>query len=466
MLPMNPGIGLGDLLTKYHLLTDQVLGMIVVIGGGPAGRMAAVRLALAKKEVTLVDHRKNGLGGQCLFHGCMVMNAYNDLATEISRMRELASLGIIDTVPVVSYEALVSRLQEIQGIITRVLDTETRQAGVHVYQGSASIEGNRVFIDGNEVFAEAIIIATGSVPSLPVEYQTDIPGVYNPHTILNHKKLPKKLTIIGSGIIAAEYAYAFYALGASVDIIARSALLRSMPQNQRDEMRKDLDGITIHEETRVIGIEGCESVTGVRVIKNNKQEVIPSDCVLLATGLVPNTKMITGIPLNSNNAIIVDDTMQTQIPGVYAVGDVTGPPFLTPVARRQGIIAADVIIGKNPDPMPAAIPQVIRLRHEHGFVSTSSKKERAAGIPSPAGPGTFWSVPFRNTGNAYMEVDTDNRICRIYEASPSAGTVAAYYAQLMNKGVTPQDIANGIEVHPSADGLAYIARYLAETREK
>ncbi|MBN1166687.1 MAG: NAD(P)/FAD-dependent oxidoreductase [Methanospirillaceae archaeon] len=439
--------------------------MIVVTGGGPAGRMAAVRLALAKREVTLVDHRKEGLGGQCLFHGCMVMNAYNDLAREISRMRELASLGIIDTVPVVSYEALVSRLQEIQGIITHVLDTETRQAGVHVCQGSASITGNRVFIDGNEIIAEAIIIANGSVPSLPDDYQTDIPGVYTPHTILNHKKLPEKLTIIGSGIIAAEYAYAFYALGASVDIIARSSLLRSIPQNQCDEMRKDLDGITIHEETHVIGIEGRESVTGVRIIKNNKQEVIPSDCVLLATGLVPETSMITGIPLDSNGAIIVDETMQTKIPGVYAVGDVTGPPFLTPVARRQGIIAADAIIGRKPGKMPVVIPQVIRLRHEHGFVSTPSEKERAAGIPSPAGPGTFWSVPFRNTGKAFMEVDGDNRICRIYEASPCAGTVAAYYAQLMNKGVTPEEIADGIEVHPSADGLAWIARYLTETRE-
>jgi len=439
--------------------------MIVVIGGGPAGRMASMRLAAAGREVTLVDHRRSGLGGQCLHHGCMVINAHNDVATSISRMQELASLGVIDQVPKVSYTALSSRMQEIQALIANILDTETKNAGVKVLCGSASVDGNQVFIDEKEIKAEAVIIATGSVPSVPPIPGTDISGVYTPHTITTMNYLPDHITIIGSGVIAAEYAYALNELGAQVVMVARSVLLRKMPEEEREEIKKDLEHVIIMEGTEVTGILGEKSVTGIRIVRDGREEVISTRCVLLATGLIPNTSMISGIPLDNTGAIAVDESMQTGVSGIYAAGDVTGPPYLTPVARRQGIIAADAILGRDIGTIPPAIPQVIRLRHEHGFVSVPGERSRAVTIPTPAGPGTFWSVPSRKTGKALMEIDEKNQICRIYEASFGAGAVAAYFALLMNEKVTLKDISDCIEVHPSADGLIWIARYLADQME-
>ena len=169
--------------------------MIVVLGGGPAGRTAAIRLAQAGKDVTLVE--AGGIGGQCLHHGCMVVCALNDVARSIAQSRNLYNLGILDEVPSVRFPQLLCEMASIQEKIRSVLDAETRTAGVEVQYGKEGrLQDGTVFIGDDPVDAEAAILATGSRPRIPDIPGIDLLNVYTPHTLSKMDNLPDRLTVI------------------------------------------------------------------------------------------------------------------------------------------------------------------------------------------------------------------------------------------------------------------------------
>ena len=140
--------------------------MIVILGGGPAGRLASIRLASAEKQVTLVEN--GGIGGQCLHSGCMPVCAMNDVARLIHSARELHDLGVVDSVPVPDFPVLLKKMGEIQQKITSILDEETRSAGVEIIYGKTGrLSEKRVFAGDEELKADAVIAATGSRPFVP-----------------------------------------------------------------------------------------------------------------------------------------------------------------------------------------------------------------------------------------------------------------------------------------------------------
>ena len=156
--------------------------MILVIGGGPAGRLAAMRMARAGREVTVAE--KGAMGGQCLQYGCMVVCALSDVARTIRYAGTLHDLGGPHRPPRVSYPKLMEEMGKIQGTITRVLDEETEEAGVAcISRCEGRLEGSTPFIDGKPVEAEAVLAATGSRPIIPRVEGVDLPGVVNAHTL-------------------------------------------------------------------------------------------------------------------------------------------------------------------------------------------------------------------------------------------------------------------------------------------
>ncbi len=393
--------------------------MIVVIGGGPAGRYAAMRLAGAGREVRLIERRREGLGGQCLHQGCMVICALNDVARTMEHLEILHRSGVITSVPKIAYPALISRMQEIIGTIARVIDEETRTAGVSVIQGDARVEGRSVLINAERLEPEAIIIATGTRPRqlhIPGE---ELPGVMTAHTIFSLSTLPSRLVIIGGGVIAAEMAYLFSLFGSTVTILARSSLLKEFPPTLIKEARKELHRVTIREYVQVIRITGETRVSGVEAETPEGSMTIEADAILIAAGTEPEIGSVQGIPLGEDGFIRVNHRMETGIPGVFAVGDVTGTSELTPAARWQGRAAADVILGLEPAAPLDTIPQAIKLRNDLAFCGVQDEGGMKVTIPSPAGPGSFWAIPDRATGRASMTADPDSgRILGMLEASP------------------------------------------------
>jgi len=444
--------------------------MIVVLGGGPAGRIASIRLATAGKKVTLVEPKgkSRGIGGQCLHFGCMPVCALNDVARIVSTARRFHELGMIDTVPALRFSKVMDETIAVQQKIAGILDEETRDAGVDVVYGKAGrVDGRQVFIGDEPVNAEAAIIATGSLPNIPDIPGVTLPGVYTPHSIWGLRELPEQIAIVGGSVMAAEFAYIFQEFGSEVTVLARSGFLKNLDRHLRTVAMKELAGVEINEGAEATGISGTTLTTGVRYRMAGTEAEIPAGSVLLATGLVPNSGMASGIDKGPGGEILVNDRMQTSVPGIYACGDVAGAPFLTPVARHEGVVAADNILGKERHMDYSRIPQAIYLAHELAFCGSGGGERASLALPGPAGPGTYWSVPNSDTGLAKVFANpASGEITGMCAAGPAGGVIAGYLAFLMQRHFSVHDFEDFIEVHPSSDGIYGIAKYASELFRK
>jgi dihydrolipoamide dehydrogenase len=393
----------------------------------------------------------------------MPVCALNDAARFIRQARSFQNLGITGTSPSINVPKLLEEMMAIQQKIADILDQETKSAGVEIIYGThGRLQGRQAYIGDEPAVSDAVIVATGSRPNVPKIEGVGLHGVYTPHTLYSIPHLPRQLVIIGGGIMAAEFAYIFSAFGSNVTVISRSAFLKSVDKHLRSLAIKDLGGVEILEHTPVLSLEGCSQVTGVRIGADGKERTVPADAVLIATGLVPRSEAIEGVKKGSIGEVIVDDHMRTSVPDVYAAGDVIGPPYLTPVARHQGAIAADNILGIDRKMDYRFIPQSISLGHELAFCENGSTTAGSIAIPGPAGPGTFWDVPFGDTGLAKVMVEDDGAISGICAAGPGGGLIAGYLAFLMKEGYTAHDFEEFIEVHPSTDGVYGLLKYASE----
>ena len=205
--------------------------------------------------------------------------------------------------------------------------------------------------------------------------------------------------------MAAEFAYIFQTFGSRVTVLSRSGFLKDLDKHLRAIALKELDSVDIREGTAVNGITGTSQVTGVRYRAGGTGAETEGGAVLLAAGLIPNSGMVSRIDKGPGGEILTNDRMETSVPGIYACGDVAGAPFLTPVARDEGLVAADNILGKERHMDYTHIPQAIFLAHELAFCGTGGKGGASLALPGPAGPGTYWSVPYGDTGLAKILAD-------------------------------------------------------------
>lgn len=439
--------------------------MITILGGGPAGRLASIRLASAGKEVRLIEQGgMNGIGGQCLHSGCMPVCALNDVARQIHGARQLHDLGILDSVPCVDFCNLLREMAAVQKKIAGILDTETRDAGVEVVYGRCGrLEGRKVFLGSEELDAEAVIAATGSRPNIPAITGINLPGVFTPRSLPAMDRIPKRLVIIGGSVVAAEFAYIFSMLGSDVTILSRSTFLKDSDRHIRALAIQDLEAVTIREDAPVIAIWGSDRVRAVRT----PDDELDADAVFLAAGIVPNSELLDGIRKGPQGEVVVDNRMRTNIDGVYACGDVTGPPFLTPVARHQGIVAADNILGIPRTMDYHNIPRSISLTHDLAFCINETEDTGSLTVPGPAGPGSFWSVPAAKTGISKVIFNPkDGSLAGICAAGPGGGLITGYMAFLMKKHFSVHDFEEFIEVHPSTDGVYGLAKYASSMIRK
>jgi len=429
-----------------------------------------MRLATAGKKVTLVEPKgkSRGIGGQCLHFGCMPVCALNDIARIVSTARRFYEIGMIDAVPALRFSKVMDETLAVQQKIAGILDEETRNAGVDVVYGKAGrVDGRQVFIGDEPVDAEATIIATGSRPNIPDIPGVTLPGVYTPHSLWELRELPEKIAIVGGSVMAAEFAYIFQEFGSEVTVLARSGFLKNLDRHLRNVAMKELAGVEILEGAEATGISGTTLATGVRYRMAGAEGGTPAGTVLLATGLVPNSGIASGIDKGPGREILVNDRMQTSVPGIYACGDVAGAPFLTPVARHEGIVAADNILGKERHMDYSRIPQAIYLAHELGFCGSGGGESASLALPGPAGPGTYWSVPYSDTGLAKIFADpASGEITGMCAAGPAGGVIAGYLAFLMERHFSVHDFEDFIEVHPSSDGIYGLAKYASELFRK
>ncbi|MDO5844185.1 MAG: NAD(P)/FAD-dependent oxidoreductase [Methanocorpusculum sp.] len=431
--------------------------MIIVIGGGPAGRMSALRLAAAGKEVTILE--KRALGGQCVHDGCMLVCGLNDAARALRNARFLKERGIVSGEISIRYPELIDKLEDVQSKLAHILERETKDAGVKIEYGvTAEVRDGKVFVNDELREAESVVIAAGGEMNVPDIEGANLCGTYTARTIKTMRELPKRMVIVGGGISAAEFAYIYSAFGVEVTLLARSKLLSVLPESFMKAVHRDLADVEIFEDVELEKIIGADKVKGV-VFNGN---TIACDAVLFATGIKPVSPYVTGIDKNSDGSIKVDENMETSIKGVYAAGDILGAPYFTPVSRLQGFAAADAILGSPRKVDLSQVPFCVVLGLDY-MVCPAIESGVTYSSYNIAGPDSFWHVADGSVGSMHLTVDKDSgKILGFASSGPSTSIVGTYLGYLVRKGVTVHEFSPMLEVHPMSDGLYSLIRFADE----
>nr|WP_319373319.1 NAD(P)/FAD-dependent oxidoreductase [uncultured Methanobacterium sp.] len=427
---------------------------MVIIGGGPAGRSAATEAAQLEAEVTLIE--KEHIGGTCLHEGCMVVCGLNDVVRFNEDSRNYKKMGIIPEELPINYSQVAAGIKEVTGKIENVLKHETLQSGVEIVLGGARINGGEVEVNGKNYPYDKLLIATGSRPFIP-----PLPGVENALTykdVLDFKEVPENLNIIGSGVIAAEFAGIFSSLGSKVTVLCRNQFLSNLDSEIKDYVVKHLlRDVEVQENVQVNEITNEGALTTRGTVEG---------IMFLATGMAPNSEIVRGlVDLGPKNVIMVNEQMKTSNPSIYAAGDVVGTVGNVPVARMEGVVAARNACDISSTMDYQLIPQSLNLYYPVSFLDSgleSLENDFNVHIRGSAGSGSFWHTLDGQTGftkiSSNLETGTINRVSSI---SPASSTSIPYLAKMIKDGYKTADFDDFIETHPSTDAIYKLLHYLS-----
>ena len=378
---------------------------VAVLGGGPGGYPAAIFLANAGKKVALIEAKS--LGGTCLNWGCIPTKA---LVSSVSLFRDIKNaeaFGIHTKDVNADWSLMIAQKDEIVSSLRTSLQGLIVSSGVEIIQGQGTLVSPKMIeVKGKNtvsIEADAIILATGSEPKDIKAFPFDGKYIHSSTTILDLKKLPETLLVVGAGAIGCEFASLFAGLGTKVTLV--EALPRILP------LECEVISAAVSEGFKKEGIEvvcghTVEKVDiqedGVEVFLSNKKSVKVS-CVLSAVGRKINTEAFSSLPIKVDKGmVVVDDFMSTSLSGVWAIGDITGKFMLAHVATHQGIVAARNILGEKERMNYCAIPGSIFTYPEVGSVGLSLEVAKSKGIQAKT-----YSFPFQALGRAHASRHSD-----------------------------------------------------------
>ena len=423
---------------------------LIIIGSGPGGYQAARYAAQQGLKVVIVEN--SHAGGTCLNCGCIPTKTFaheaellrNPLLTDEDRLRW-------------NFNTLLERKQAIVEQLRKGVETILQHPNITFVKGFGRLSGIHSVTVGDEEFtAKNIIIATGSHAKLPPVDGINDPSVMTSTELLSCSSIPKQLCIIGAGVIGMEFASAFNAFGCKVTVVEyMKECLPTIDGDIAKRLRKSLEkqGVTFIMQA---GVSSIQNGT-VTYEKKGKQATVVADSVLVATGRAANTDNmgLEGVGVEFNRqGIVVDDNMQTNIPGIYAIGDVNGKMMLAHAATFQGYRAINHILGKddliNFDIMPAAI----FTYPEAASVGISEENAKQAGLDYSCGKGFY-----RANGKALsmgetegllkLIADKDGKIIGCHVFGEHAADLVQEVTSLMNKNATVEDLKNIIHIHPT-----------------
>ncbi len=431
---------------------------LIVIGAGPGGYVAAIRAALDGKTVALVE--RESVGGTCLNWGCIPTKTLLAHAERWHLIQQAALFGIDVDNPRFSYDKMVVRKDDIVTRMRKSLEGLIASHKIKLFKGQGSfISPTQVSVAGGpELNAPKIIIATGSEPRQIPPFTFDGKRVHNSSSILGMTTLPKTLAIIGGGVIGCEFASLFAEFGVKVTI------LEAMPSILPFEAKAvsgalatayAKKGIQIHTGVQVTG---CQ-VSDDKVVLKMADKEIETDVVLVAIGRSLNTAGLgldkAGVKLSDKGAIEVNDYMQTNVPSIYAIGDVTAKVMLAHVASHQGIIAAMHASGHAEKMDYLAVPNVIFTSPEIATVGLSLEKAEEKGYDAVVG-----KFPFIALGKAVATMQTEgfaqvvlerntHQILGAQVVGAEASSLIAPMVLAIQHELTAESIATTIHAHPT-----------------
>ena len=372
---------------------------LAVLGGGPGGYVAAIRGAQLGLKTCVIDQDK--LGGICLNWGCIPTKALLKNAEVYHYIKNADTYGINVGKVSVDFKKNIKRSRDVSNRLSKGIEFLMKKNNITHIQGAGKLISKTSLEVKNKqkkitLEADKIIIATGAHP-------LKIPGIgLDGKRVISYKEAmvletpPKKMIIIGSGAIGTEFAYYFNEFGVEIQLI--EMVDRILPVEDSDvskEVAKSFkkSGIIISVETKVSKIESLKTKVKVYTEKNGKEKILEGDVALLAVGVTGNIENIgleeLGI-VTDRGAIKINQFNQTNIPTIYAIGDVSGPPWLAHVASAQGHVAADHAAGHSPKPVDYTnIPGCTYCQPQVGSLGMTEAKAKESGHDVKTGKFLF-----------------------------------------------------------------------------
>lgn len=425
---------------------------IVIIGAGPGGYETA--LVAAKRGVEVVLIESGHVGGTCLNEGCIPTKAFCKNAEVLDGLREAEIFGVTGLSYGFDFSAVTARKNAVVEQLRGGVETLLSHKNITLVRGKASFKdshtvlvessvmSNEVGTSVMEFTADYIIIATGSVSaSLPIP-GSDLPGILTSREILDLKEVPQRLCVIGGGVIGLEFASVFRSFGSEVTVLEYfKEILPRFDSDLSKRLKQSLGkrGIEICTQAQVTGIEympdpslrdsseRCQSPYRVTYTRKGKEEAIEADKVLMAVGRKANVSSLNladiGIEFTARGIVVDDTTMQTNIPHIYAVGDINGKMMLAHAAIFQGIVALDHIMGVKNGIDLSVMPAAVFTSPEAAGVGMTEEDCKAAEVPVKCLKSFF-----RANGKAVTMGETDGFCKVIVAADPKEGDFSPYEA--------------------------------------
>ncbi len=437
---------------------------VVIIGGGPGGYVAAIRAAQLGLKTALVERER--VGGVCLNWGCIPTKALIRNADIVNLVKQGDYWGLSFEGVSFDYARAYQRSREVVDRLVKGVEFLLSRNGVEVFAGDGYVAGRDLVVvrpEGRELRTKNIIVATGGSPRSLPGLEPDGRRVLTSYHALNLRELPRSMVIVGGGAVGVEFAYIFRAYGVEVTIL--EMLPRLVPQED-EEVSAELErafkkqGIKVMTGTKVEKAELTDG--GVRLELSGPQgsSSLTAEQVLLGIGIVPNSQGLgleeVGVELE-RGWVKVDERMRTNVPGIWAIGDVTGKLALAHVASHQGIVAVETIAGLNPPPIKdyADMPRCTYCNPQVASVGLTEAQAREAGRQVRVG-----KFPFRANGKAlglgeaegFVKVVADaeyGEILGIHMIGPEV-------TELISEGVlgrllegTPKEFGWAVHPHPT-----------------
>ncbi|MEG1632750.1 MAG: dihydrolipoyl dehydrogenase [Oscillospiraceae bacterium] len=451
-------------------------GTVLVIGGGPGGYVAAIRAAQLGASVTLVERAE--IGGTCLNRGCMPTKALLHSSEVFEQATHSESLGIIARDVAVDWERVQSNRAAVTKKLTDGVRALVKLNKITLVEGEAVFTAPKtVSVGGRELTAEKIIIAAGSYPIMPpIPGVKDCPACIDSTGCLTLDHVPESLLVIGGGVIGIELGSVYQRFGTRVTIIEMlPGLLPLMDSELTAMVRAQLEakGMEIHTQSQVLSVAKTAKGASVKVKCPEGESLFEAEKVLVCVGRGPNTAALglekAGIAADKG-FIKVNDAMETNVPGVYAIGDCNGRLMLAHAAMAMGETAAENAMGGSSAFNAAASPSCVYVGPEFAGVGFTEEQLKARGIDYKVG-----RFPTSGNGKSLVMGSTDGmvklisgakygEILGVHILAPRATDLIEEAALAIRLEATTDELIDTVHCHPTVSEALREAAMAAEKR--
>ena len=458
---------------------------LIVIGSGPGGYVAAIRAAQLGLTVACVDKRES-LGGTCLNIGCIPSKALLHSSELFARTgHDLAAHGILVEAPKLDLGAMMARKDKVVTILTKGIGFLFKKNKITHLVGSATITKPREIsvtaADGTAAAygATNILIATGSVTTPLPGLDIDEERIVTSTGALALSDVPGHMVVVGGGYIGLEMGSLWARLGARVTVVEfLDRILATMDGEIGAAMQKILEkqGLEFRLGTKVTAANARKDGVGLTLepASGGKPESLDCDTVLVAVGRLPYTEGLglegAGVKLDNHGRIEVDDHYQSNVPGIYAIGDVIAGAMLAHKAEDEGLACAEILAGQSGHVNYGAIPGVVYTWPEAASVGQSEEELKAQGVDYKAGKFPFAANSRgRTTGDSdgFVKILADagdDRILGAHIVGPDAGTMIAELGLAIEFDATAEDVARTCHAHPTLNEAVREAALAVDAR--